>query len=138
MDALAVEISLPCKHCGGMSYHKNGKTRGYQRYLCLDCRRNFTFTPKRGESDAKKSLVILLYGLGNVSKLMLSKIFNVSDTTISRWIVSAAAKLPEIRGKAAENVIIVDEMWHFVNGKKTKNGYGEQFALPQEMSSAGK
>ena len=138
MSELTQEKASCCKHCGGLSYHKNGITRGHQRYLCLDCRRNFTFTAKRGQSDAKKSLVVLLYGLGNVSMLMLSKIFNVSDTSVSRWIKSAAANLPEIRGKATENVIIIDEMWHFINGKKTKNGYGELYAHIQERLLAGK
>ena len=47
-----------------------------------------------------------------------------------KWIRSASdaispSKTPETRSC---EVVQVDEMWHIVNGKKTKYGYGEQFA----------
>jgi len=53
----------------------------------------------------------------------LSKLFKVSTVAVLKWIRNAAAQLEDKPIKKPD-IIMVDEFWHFVNGK-TKFGCGE-------------
>ena len=57
----------------------------------------------------------------------IGKIVGVSTVAVLKWVRAAGAKIQEKPFSAPAHVI-VDEMWHFVNGKKTKFGSGEPFA----------
>ena len=79
-------LELSCKHCGSDAFRKNGMTRGFQRYYCKSCGRNFTDTPRRGYSEALKALAIVLYGMGNAGFSMIGRLLGVSDVTVMRWV----------------------------------------------------
>ena len=117
---------MVCKRCGGVSYTKNGFVRGLQRYKCRDCGCNFTNTPPRGKPAAMKALAVLLYSMGNASYGMIGRFLGVSQVTVYKWIKSAAASLPEPEVPADVEIIQLDEMHHFVNGKKMNVGSGER------------
>ena len=120
----AMEV-LSCKRCGGCSYTKSGKVRGHQRYKCRDCGCHFTATPPRGKPPAMKALAVLLYGMGNMSYGMIARLFGVSEVSVYKWIKAAASALPEPEVPADVEIVQLDEMWHFVDGKKTNAGCGE-------------
>lgn len=115
---------LCCKRCGGEDYVKSGFVRGHQRYRCKGCGCNFTETPPRGKPAAMKALAILLYGMGNMSQGMIARLLGVSEVSVYKWIKAGASALPEPTVSADVQIVQLDEMWHFVNGKKTNVGSG--------------
>src|SRR5690348_3850935 len=118
---------LACKHCGSGSFVRNGTAAGHQRYRCKACGRNFTATPPRGKPPAMKALAVLLYGLGNVSQGMIAKLLGVSHVAVYKWIKAAGEEAPAPSTTPEDNIVQIDEMWHFVNGKKTRwllSGFG--------------
>ena len=60
---------------------------------------------------------------------MGKKLFKTSPSTVMNWIRKAGleAKDPEISGDIKE--IEFDEMWHFINSKKTRNGYSKRLIV---------
>ena len=114
---------LCCKHCGSGSYVRNGMAHGHQRYRCKACGRGFTATPPRGKPPAMKALAVLLYGPGNVSQAMIAKLPGVSHVAVYEWVRAAGEEAPTPPTASSEGVVQIDEMWHFVNGKKTRMTY---------------
>ena len=47
----------------------------------------------------------------------IARIFSVSTVAVLKWIRRAASSLETLAPQKAE-VVMVDEFWHFVNGKK--------------------
>ena len=115
---------LRCKHCGSGSFVRNGMANGRQRYRCKACGRSFTQTPARGKPPAMKALAVLLYALGNVSQGMIAKLPGVSHVAVYEWVRAAGEEAPAPSTTPEDNVVQIDEMWHFVDGKKTRFGSG--------------
>lgn len=109
-----------CKGCGSAAFVRNGMVRGHQRYRCRACGCNFTDTPRRGKPLAMKALAVLLYAMGNASYGMIARLLGVSEAAVFKWICKEAAGLPEPATPA--EVVQLDEMWHFVDGKKQMLG----------------
>ena len=116
---------VSCKRCGSIAFVKNGIVRGHQRYRCRDCGCNFTDTPRRGKPAAMKALAVLLYAMGNASYGMIARLFGISEVAVFKWIRKEAVALPEPATPAEVEIVQLDEMWHFVDGKKTSAGSGE-------------
>jgi len=116
---------IHCKRCGGVSFVKNGVVRGHQRYRCDECGYNFTDTPARGKPAAMKALAVLLYAMGNASFGMIARLLGVSNVAVLKWVRQEAAALPEPTTPAEVEIVQLDEMWHFVDGKKTSDGSGK-------------
>ena len=113
---------LGCKHCGSGSFVRNGMAHGRQRYRCKACGRSFTATPPRGKPPAMKALAVLLYALGNVSQGMIAKLLGVSHVAVYKWIRAAGEDASAPSAAPSGGIVQIDEMWHFVNGKKTRFG----------------
>jgi transposase-like protein len=109
---------LGCKHCGSGSFVRNGMAHGRQRYRCQACRRSFTATPPRGKPPAMKALAVLLYALGNVSQGMIAKLLGVSHVAVYKWVRAAGEGTPAPSATPSSGIVQIDEMWHFVGGKK--------------------
>ena len=118
---------MSCKKCRSTSYVKAGSIRGCQRYQCKACGCQFTNTKPRGVSPLLRSLGVVLYAHHGVSMMGIAKLFKVSTVAVLKWIrkasdnITASSSFPAPRAE----IIQVDEMWHFVNGKKTNFGSGE-------------
>ena len=115
---------IHCKRCGSLAFVRNGIVRGHQRYRCSDCGYNFTDTPPRGKPPAMKALAILLYAMGNASLGMIARLLGVSNVAVLKWVRQEAMTLPEPTTPAEVEIVQIDEMGHFVNGKKTNAGSG--------------
>src|SRR3954454_7083196 len=102
---------------------------GHQRYRCKACGRNFTATPARGKPPAMKALAVLLYGLGNVSQGMIAKLLGVSHVAVYRWVRAAREEAAAPSAAPSSGIVQIDEMWHFVDGKKTRFGSGRPLTL---------
>jgi transposase len=120
---------LACKHCGSGSFVRNGMAHGHQRYRCKGCTRSFTATPARGKPAAMKALAVLLYALGNVSQGMIARLLGVSHVAVYKWIRVAGEAVPAPSATPADTIVQIDEMWHFVDGKKTRFGSGVPMIL---------
>ena len=120
---------LRCKHCGSGSFVRNGLAHGRQRYRCKACGRSFTATPVRGKPPAMKALAVLLYALGSVSQGMIAKLLGVSHVAVYKWVRAAGEDAPAPSAAPSSGIVQIDEMWHFVNGKKTRFGSGRPTIL---------
>jgi transposase len=112
-----------CPKCNGKSV-KNGFARGNQRYKCKDCAFQFTRLEPKGKPLWMKLLSILLY-MSGMSINSTAKLFNVSPPAVLEWIRNFA--IANYEKPEPEKVLIVelDEMWHFVESKKTNFGSGK-------------
>ena len=115
---------LGCKHCGSGSFVRNGMAHGHQRYRCKACGRSFTATPARGKPAAMKALAVLLHALGNASQGMIAKLPGVSHVAVYNWVRAAGEAAPPPEAAPSSGIVQIDEMWHFVDGKKTRFGSG--------------
>ena len=48
-----------------------------------------------------------------------------STVVVLKWVRAAALEAKPINLVPNSNIGMIDEVWHFVNGKKTKYGSGE-------------
>ena len=118
-----------CKRCQATDYVKNGIVRGLQRYRCHACGCNFTATKPRGKPAAVKALATLLYAMGNMSFCGIARLLNVSDVAVLKWIRHEALKLPEPKMPADVDVVMLDEMHHFLKKRQKSYGFGERLIL---------
>jgi IS1 family transposase len=44
---------------------------------------------------------------------------------VLKWIRAAGTTLEPVKADKEADIVMIDDFWHFVNGKKTKFGYGE-------------
>ncbi|MBP9829099.1 MAG: IS1 family transposase [Proteobacteria bacterium] len=124
---------INCKRCHAEEIIKNGLVRNQIRYRCKKCGLNFIEGDRRVKDSVavKKALAVILYSLGKASFGMLAKIFGHSRSLTYRWISEEAAKHnePAISGDIKE--IEFDEMWHFIQSKKTKDGSSRRWIVAQ-------
>jgi transposase-like protein len=132
-------MAIHCKRCECESVIKHGQVRGKQRYFCKECDLNFVEGDGRVNESlaAKKAVAVLFYSLGKASFTMLGKIFGHSPSLIYRWIVAAAAKLPEPEVPVNIKEMEFDEMWHFIGSKKTNSGSSKRWIVAQGELSPG-
>jgi len=116
---------LSCKKCQSTRYVKSGHTRGFQRYKCKECGCQFTDTKRRGIHPALKSFAIVLYAYCGVSMGKIARLYKVSTVAVLKWVRAAALDVTPLNSVCTSDIVMIDEVWHFVNGKKTKYGSGE-------------
>lgn len=130
-------MEIRCKRCGSSAFVKNGFVGGHQRYRCRSCGYNFTATPKRGRSEATKALTVLLYSFGKASYRTLGKLLRVSAVSVYKWVRQAAAALPEPEVREDIREMELDELWHFLQSKKTSVGFGKPMIVTHGVVSPG-
>ena len=111
---------IKCKKCGSKKKVKNGIIRNKQRYLCKACGCQYTDTVPRGCSPELKKIAVILHSYCGVSMNEIAKMSNVSCVSVMNWVNEAGEKAPPLNPKSDSGIVIIDEMWHFVNGKNNK------------------
>src|SRR3954465_2855813 len=96
---------------------------GRQRYRCKACGRTFTATPARGEPPAMRALAVLLYALGNVSQGMIARLLGVGHVAVYKGVRAAGEGTPAPSATPSDDIVQIDEMWHFVDGEKQGGSY---------------
>jgi transposase len=118
---------MECKRCQGVECVKNGQVRGKQRWLCKACRCNFTQGDRRTErtTPQQRALAVLLVCMG-LSFRAAGRIAGVVTNTVVVWFrkFGQSVELPALEGSV--DVVDIDEMWHFVQKKRTSAGSGRQ------------
>ena len=131
-------MEIYCKKCGSEQYTKNGFVRSMQRYRCKQCGCNFIQKDSRQKVTLEgKALAVLLYASGKFSYGFIARLFNVSRTAVLKWIRGFAQQIPELPITSEIKEIEFDEMWHFLNSKKTKYGHGKPWTVLQVEPSPG-
>lgn len=118
-----------CKGCGAADYVKNGAVRGLQRYRCKACGCNFTMTKARGKPPAMKALAVLLYTMGNMSFCGIGRLLDVSAVSVMNWVRTQAEALPEAETPADVQIVMLDEMHHFLKKRLKNYGFGAPMIL---------
>jgi len=128
-----------CKNCKSGKVGKSGTVRGKQRYKCKECGYHFVKGDERTNEKiaALKALCVLLYSLGKGSYNMMGKLFGRNRSLIYRWIREAGLNTdePVIEGEIAQ--IEFDEMWHFIQSKKTNFGSSKPLTVAAGELSPG-
>ena len=107
-----------CPYCRSQHLIKNGSAYGVPKWKCKDCLRQTSFKPPRGEPLWKKETAVLLYTLG-LSMNAIAKQLGVSTPSILNWIRAHAAQhAPRPQPEPGENVMELDELWHFLQKKE--------------------
>ena len=120
---------MECKKCGGEEHSKNGFVKGHQRYKCKSCGYQFVPTLQKGFDEKTKLTACLLY-ISGLSLRTIARLLNTSATSVLSWVKKFALQNYEKPQPNSETVVIqLDEMWHFLNLKKTNSGYGKHIVL---------
>ena len=111
-----------CKKCGHTKLTKNGTNRaGSQRYKCHSCGSSLVYSPKTRGVKVDKEAVYRSFKERN-SYRSIGRIFNISHTTVARWLKERTKKLKALKEtilpKKAGDVIEVDEIFTYI-GKKS-------------------
>lgn len=102
---------------------KYGHILGRQRWQCKKCNFQFTRNKPRGKPLVMKLLANLLY-MSGMSMNSIAAVFDVSTPSILKWIRKFAEENYEKPEPGNIVVLELDEMWHFIDSKKTKPGFG--------------
>jgi len=113
-----------CPRCHAEHVVKAGRVLQKQRYRCKNCGLQFTRLTPRGKSPDTKAKAVELYAKG-LSMRSIARMLDVSATSVLRWIRVFAEKTYKKPEPDSVDVVELDEMWHYVNSKKTNFGYGK-------------
>ncbi len=123
---------------------RNGKTRGKQRWLCKGCQFNFVEGDERKtwreeRYEKQKALAVLLVCLG-LSYRAAGMVVGVVRNTVYEWFKAFAQKIELPQPEGPLETVEMDEMWHFLEKKRTSSGYGkpQRLLLVQLDSSMSK
>ena len=100
--------------------NKDGFTNaGSQRYLCRKCGARYTPEKKQhGYSIEMRILAIRMYTDG-LNFRQIGRHLKVSHTTVMEWVKEHAEKLPEAPVPSEAYTIEMDELYTFIEQKKT-------------------
>ena len=116
---------MRCGKCGSENCVRSGHNHGKQRYKCKECGRQFTQTEDK--KATKRAFALYLYVVG-LSMNAIARMFEVEPSTVLYWVRNFALKTYEKPTPQGDVVVELDEMWHFLESKKLKFGYGRPIA----------
>lgn len=128
---------MHCPHCDSQNIIKSGLVKGRQRFKCKDCSYQFTnLSKERGKPLWMKLEAVLMY-LSGMSMNATGKLLGVSAQSVLNWVrdfgeVNYEKPVPE-----SAVVVELDELWHFVQAKKTNYGSGRHMTVILGDSSTG-
>ena len=127
------EIGLiKCPECKSTHVNKNGRKRGKQNHICIDCGRQFidSYEAQQGYSEEVKRECLTMYVNGMGFRAILfqrgfanERVKGVHHTSIINWVKQVGELLPN--AYVPETIPLVgelDELETFVGSKKTKFG----------------
>lgn len=115
---------MHCAYCKSTDIRKNGKRRGKQNHICVDCGRQFidTYSPPKGYSNEIKQECLSAY-VNGAGFRAIERQKGVHHTTIINWVKQVGEKLPDAAPiDGIPSVGELDELETFVGSKKTKSG----------------
>ncbi len=116
-------ITNCCTKCQSKRIVKNGKTKaGRQKYHCKVCNAYGTLNPSVQYTPERKAEILRAYHERGIERT-----FGVARQTVAKWLKAKADSLPEmppLEEARPDDVLELDELWSFVESKKTNDGFG--------------
>jgi transposase-like protein len=116
-----------CTKCQSENIVKNGKTEaGRQKYHCKACSAYGTLNPSVQYTPERKAEILRAYH-ERASLRGIERTFGVARQTVAKWLKEKADSLPEmptLEDAQPDDVLELDELWSFVESKKTNDGFG--------------
>jgi transposase-like protein len=116
-----------CTKCQSEHIVKNGKTKaGRQKYRCKACGSYGTLNPSVQYTPERKAEILRAYHERS-SLRGIERTFGVARQTVAKWLKEKANSLPEmppLKEAQPGDVLELDELWSFVESKKTNDGFG--------------
>jgi transposase-like protein len=119
---------MQCPECKSTHINKNGKKRGKQNYICVDCQRQFldSYQTQKGYSDELKQECLTMY-VNGMGLRAIGRVKKIHHVTIMNWVRAVGELLPNAYDpETIPQVGELDELETFVGHKKTKFGFGPQ------------
>ena len=113
---------MQCPGCGSSYIRKNGKMRGKQNHICVDCRRQFidVYTSPKGYSGEVKAQCLKMY-VNGMGFRGIERVTGVHHTTVITWVRQVGELLPDAYDpETTPQVGELDELETFVRSKKNK------------------
>ena len=87
---------MHCPYCKSTRIRKNGKRRGKQNHICVNCERQFIdiYNPPKGYSNEIKQECLKAYVNGSGFR-SIERQKGVHHTTIISWVKQVGEKLPD-------------------------------------------
>jgi transposase-like protein len=111
---------MQCPECGSNHIRKNGKMRGKQNHICVDCRRQFidVYTAPKGYSDEIRATCLKMY-VNGMGFRGIERVTGVHHTTVIHWVKQVGERLPDAYDpETTPEVGELDELETFVRSKK--------------------
>ena len=112
---------MQCPECKSTHIRKNGKRRGKQNPICVDCGRQFIdhYTPLQGYSDEVKRECLKM-SVNGTGFRAIERVKGVHHTTVIYWLKQVGELLPDAyEPETPPQVGELDELETFVGSKKT-------------------
>ena len=117
---------MQCPECKSNHVHKNGKKKGKQNYICVDCQRQFLdcYQIQRGYCDELKRECLKMY-VNGMGFRAIARVKGVSHVTVMNWVKQVGELLPNAyEPETIPQVGELDELETFIGSKKTNVGSG--------------
>ena len=117
---------MQCPECNSAHIRKNGKNKGKQNHICVDCGRQFIdcYEATQGYSDEVKRECLKMY-VNGMGFRGIERVKGVHHTTIITWVKRVGELLPDAYDpEVVPEVGELDELETFIGSKKTKSGCG--------------
>jgi len=111
---------MQCPKCSSTHICKNGTREGKQRYICIDCQRQFLSYMNRPKVIRTISNESVLSCISTVGFRAIERVKHVHHTTIIYWVKQLGGRLPDTPAEAKSQVGELDELQTFVRSKKNK------------------
>lgn len=122
---------MQCPECTSTHIRKNGKKRGKQNHICVNCGRQFVdpYESPKGYSDDIKRECLKMDVNGSGFRA-IERVKGVHHTTVIHWLKQVGHNLPDAYDpETAPQVGELDELETFVGSKKTRSGYGQRLTI---------
>lgn len=122
---------MQCPECKSNHIRKNGKMRGKQNHICVNCRRQFidVYTAPRGYSNEIKAQCLKMY-VNGMGFRGIERVTGVHHTTVINWVKQVGKQLPDVYAPETNpEVGELDELETFIGSKKTRSGSGRRLTI---------
>ena len=103
MPGMMQDDGMKCPRCHSDKICKNGHKNGKQRFLCKDCRRQFTGSQNKPKYDeAFRTICLQAYRNGK-SFREIERVYDVHHTTVISWVKQAGFDLSELARSSTVN-----------------------------------
>ncbi|MBW4581974.1 MAG: IS1 family transposase [Tildeniella nuda ZEHNDER 1965/U140] len=113
---------MQCPECKSSHVRRNGKKKGKQNHICVNCSRQFIdqYAPPKGYSDEFKRECLKMY-VNGMGFRAIERVKGVHHTTVIDWVAQVGQRLPDTyEPEAIPEVGELDELETFVGSKKNK------------------